>query len=62
MRVQFPLERLAALGEDAHLARHQLVQLVPFEPAEVAVVDEPAVRRPDVAKQRPVPLDVLPLG
>ena len=56
--VQLPLEPLAALGEHAHLARDQLVELCAFEPAEVAVVDEPAVLLADDTQQRAVLLDV----
>src|SRR5436309_12476201 len=58
MRMQLPLERLASLGEHPHLSRDQLVQLDSFEPAEVAIVDEPTMLGADYPHQRPVMLDV----
>ena len=56
VRVQLPLEPLAALGEHAHLARDQLVHLGALEPAEVAIVDEAAVLLADHTQQRAVSL------
>jgi hypothetical protein len=55
--VQLPLERLTTLGEHAHLAPDQLVELVTLEPPEVAVDDEAAPREAEEANEGPVPLD-----
>ena len=49
MRVQLPFEALSALGEHAHLPGDQLGELDSVEPAEVAIVDEPALLLPDEA-------------
>src|SRR5262249_46358191 len=55
-------ERLAALGEEAHLPLDQPVELRAVEPAEVAVLDHPAAHEPDGADYGPVVLGVDPCG
>ena len=54
--VQLPLEALAALGEHAHLARDQVVEVGTLEPTEVAIDDEAASSQAEEAEERPVPL------
>jgi len=59
-RRETSLAALAALGEDLHLPRNQLVQLGALESAEVAIVDEAAVLHADVAQEWSVLFDAHP--
>ena len=54
MREVLPLEPHAALGEHAHLACDQVVELGTVEAAELAVVEEAATRPVRVSQERPV--------
>ena len=62
MRVQLPLEPLAAFGEDSHLPCDQLVDGCTLESAEIAVVDEATVLPAHPAQKRSVLLDTHPRG
>ena len=57
VREVLPLEPRAALGEHAHLARDQVVQLGAVEAAEVAVVQEAAARPLRVPQKGAVPFE-----
>jgi hypothetical protein len=60
--VQLPLEGLAALGENLHLPRDQLVELLTVEAAEVAIFDESAIAEANGSKEWAVPLDPDGIG
>ncbi len=60
--VQLPLEGLAALGEDPHLPRDQLVELASVEAVEIPILDHPAVPEAHRAQQRAVALDTNRAG
>ena len=60
--VQLPLDGLAAVGEDLHLPRDQLIELAPGEPVELAVLDHPATSPADDAEQRTVALEPHTIG
>ncbi len=54
--VLLPLERLATLGEELHLARDELVQRLTVQAAEVAIFDHPSLAEAGRPEERPVPL------
>lgn len=60
--VQLPLEGLAALRENLHLPRDQLVEHPTVEPAEVAILDESAIAEANGSNEWAVPLDPDGIG
>ena len=55
--MQLPLKGLAALGEQTHLPRDQLIEASALESFKVAIGNKPAVSQTEETQERPVTVD-----